>query len=134
MKFVKIVFGFAGVWGLALTTPLFFLFDYIGRQYPPPLTHPDFYFGFLTVTIAWQVAFLVIASDPRRFRPLMIPAMLEKFGYVAALTALYVQGRLAAGQAAVGLPDLVLGLLFVAAFARTPRTDFAGGRAATAGG
>src|SRR5258705_12532067 len=28
------------------------------------------------------IAFLVIGSSPHRFRPLMIPSMLEKFGYV----------------------------------------------------
>jgi hypothetical protein len=119
MRFAKVVFTVAGLWGFALLTPMFFMFDLIGRQYPPPITHPDFYFGFLTVTLAWQVAFLVIGRDPVRFRPLMIPAMLEKFLYLAALASLYAQGRLELAQAAVGSPDLVLGLLFIAAFVKT---------------
>ena len=29
----------------------------------------------------WQIAFLVIGSNPRRFRALMIPAITEKFGW-----------------------------------------------------
>jgi len=119
MRFAKVVFTVAGLWGFALLTPMFFMFDLIGRLYPPPITHPDFYFGFLTVTLAWQVAFLVIGRDPVRFRPLMIPAMLEKFLYLAALAWLYAQGRLELAQAAIGAPDLVLGLLFIAAFVRT---------------
>ena len=119
MRFAKTVFTGAGVWGLAIVTPLLFLFDYIGRQYPPPITHPDIYFGFVTITLAWQVAFLIIGRDPVRFRPLMIAAMIEKFAYVTALVVLYAQGRLVFGQAAVGAPDFILGLLFVAAFAKT---------------
>jgi hypothetical protein len=118
MRFAKIVFLAAGVWGLAIVVPLFFLFDYIGNAYPPAVTHPDIYYGFVTVTLAWQFAFLVIARDPVRYRPLMPVAMIEKFGYVAALAALLSQGRIQFGQAAAGIPDCVLGVLFVAAFVR----------------
>jgi len=119
MTFAKRVFTGAGIWGLAIVTPLLFASDYIGRQYPPPVTHPDFYFGFVTVTLAWQIAFLTIGRDPVRFRPLMIAAMCEKFFYIVAMAALWLRGALAAGQAAVALPDLVLGILFVAAFVKT---------------
>jgi hypothetical protein len=119
MRFARIVFRAAGVWGLLIVTPLYFLYDTIGRQYPPPITHPDFYYGFIGVTLAWQVAFLVIGTDPIRFRPLMIAAMLEKFGYMATLSVLYLQGRLEFGQFAVVSPDTIWGLLFVAAFVKT---------------
>jgi hypothetical protein len=119
MRFAKMVFFIAGVWGLAVLTPLFFLADYIGRQYPPPLGHPDFYYGFISTALVWQVAFLMIARNPARFRPLMVVAMLEKFGYVATLGVLYATGALQPAQAAVACPDFVLGLLFVAAFVKT---------------
>jgi hypothetical protein len=119
MRFAQIVFLIAGLWGLVIVTPLFFLFDFMGQAYPPPFTHPDFYYGFLTVTLAWQVAFLVIAKDPVRFRPVMLAAMIEKFGFVAALAVLYAQGRLQTAQALVAAPDLVLGLLFAGAFLKT---------------
>ena len=36
-----------GTWGLVVLTPLYFLFDEIGRQFPPATKHPDFYYGFL---------------------------------------------------------------------------------------
>lgn len=120
MRFAKIVFTAAGVWGLVVLTPLLFLFDYMGRQYPPAITHPDFYYGFVMVALAWQVAFLLIGRDPVRFRPMMIAAMLEKFGYVATLSVLYTRGDLQAAQFAVAVPDFILGLLFVAAFWKTP--------------
>ena len=100
--------------------PLFLLFDFIGRQNPPAITHPEYYYGFASVTLAWQFAFLVIASDPRRFRPLMLPAIAEKLVFVAALVVLYAQARIAPSQAAAGAVDLVLGVLFTIAFFKTP--------------
>ena len=72
MKFAKLVFGLAGVWGVLVFTALYFFFDYIGRCEPPALTHPLFYLGFLGLGLAWQAAFLVMAWDPRRFRPMTL--------------------------------------------------------------
>jgi hypothetical protein len=43
MRFAKIVFRVAGVWGILILTPLYFMFDRIGRDYPPPITHPEMY-------------------------------------------------------------------------------------------
>jgi hypothetical protein len=66
--------------------------------------------------IAWQFGFLVIGHDPVRFRPMMIPAVLEKFIFVASQSALYMQGRVLVGQLAVAGPDLILGILFIVSF------------------
>jgi hypothetical protein len=120
MKFARTVFLIAGVWGFVVVTPLYFLFDLVGRSYPPPITHADLYYGFVGITLVWQVAFLIIATDPIRHRPIMVAAILEKFIYIGTMTFLYLGGRIVAGQFAVVAPDCVLGLLFVAAFARTP--------------
>jgi hypothetical protein len=119
MKFAKIVFWVAGVWGVLVLTPLFFIFDRIGSQDPPPITHPGFYYGFATVALAFQFVFLVIAQDPVRLRPMMIPSMFEKFSYVAALIALYLQQRMHAADLALAAIDGLLGLLFVVAFVKT---------------
>lgn len=121
MRFAKYVFLIAGCWGLLIVTPLYFLYDTVGRRYPPALTHPDFYYGFAAVTLAWQLAFLLIATDPMRFRPLMMVAIIEKLGYVVTLWTLYVQDRVAFGQFVVVSPDAILGILFVAALVKTPR-------------
>ena len=118
MKFARIVFWFAGVWGFLILTPLYFLFETIGRQTPPPMTHPGFYYGFVGVGVSWQLAFLIIGSDPARYRPIMIPAIAEKFLFVVALIVLYLLGRIGPKEMA-GLFDLVLGLLFVAAYWKT---------------
>jgi hypothetical protein len=119
MKFAKIVFWIAGIWGLLVLTPLYFMFDMIGRKDPPPITHPGFYYGFVTAGLAWQLAFIVIAHDPVRFRPMIIPSIIEKFGYGASLMVLYLQGRLHSSDLTFAVADLLLGALFVIAFFAT---------------
>jgi len=119
MKFAKIVFWVAAIWGILVLTPLYFMFDLIGRQDPPPITHPGFYYGFVIVALVWQFAFMVIARDPVRFRMMMIPAMMEKFGYWATQFALFAQHRLHASDLVFGGVDMLLGILFLIAFFRT---------------
>ena len=119
MRFAKIVFITAGVWGIVVLTPLYALLDLTGRQYAPPTAYPQFFYGFLSVAMAWQIAFLVIGSDPARFRPLMIPAIVEKLGYVVTVAVLYSQGRISQTDASTAVPDFLLGVLFVTAFAKT---------------
>jgi hypothetical protein len=119
MKFARIVFWIAAIWGVLVLTPLYFIFDRIGRQDPPPITHPAFYYGFVSVGLAFQVAFAVIATNPVRLRPMMIPAVLEKFGYGATLLVLFLQNRLHPQDLALGGIDVLFGVLFLAAFFRT---------------
>jgi hypothetical protein len=126
MKFARAVFLIAGVWGIVVLTPLYFLVDLTGRRYAAPIDYPHFFYGFLSVAMAWQIAFLVIGSNPARFRPLMIPSIVEKFGHVAGVTVLYGQGRLSVADATAAGPDLLLGVLFIMAFAITPRFTLAG--------
>ena len=121
MKFAKVVFWIASIWGVLILTPLYFMFDMIGRNDPPVITHPGFYYGFVSVGLAWQVAFLLIARDPIRFRLrlMMIPAVLEKFGYGASFLVLYLQHRLHPSDHVFGGVDMLLGVLFLLAFFRT---------------
>ena len=126
MRFAKVVFRVAGIWGIAALTPLYFLVDLTGRPYPAPTDYPQFFYGFLSVAMAWQMAFLVIGASPARFRPLMIPSIVEKFGHVAGVAVLYGQGRLSVSDAMAAAPDVLLGVLFVVAFAVTPTFTAAG--------
>ena len=119
MKFAKVVFWMAGIWGLLIVTPLYFMFDLIGRKDPPPITHPGFFYGFVGLALAWQVAFLFIARDPVRYRPLMIPSMIEKFSYGGAVVILVLQARMHSSDLVFAGTDLVLGALFVMAYAKT---------------
>jgi hypothetical protein len=119
MKFAKIIFWIAGLWGVLLLTPLYFIFDLIGRQDPPPITHPAFYFGFVGAGLAFQFVFILIATDPIRFRPMMIPSVIAKFAYGGALTVLFLQHRIHPTDFGFGCIDLLFGLLFIAVFLRT---------------
>jgi len=121
MKFAKIVFWIACIWGVLVITPLYFMFALIGRSDPPPITHPGFFYGFVGTGLAWQMAFFFIARDPARHRPLMIPSMFEKFAYGIAVALLVAQGRMHKSDMLFGGIDLLLGILFVIAY--TQDTD-----------
>ena len=118
MRFAQIVFAVAGIWGIVVLTPFYWLVDVTGRVYDQPTAYPHFFYGFFAVALAWQIAFLVIGSSPARFRPLMIAAVLEKLGYVATLAVLYGQERIAHVDAMAAVPDGLLGLLFIMAFVK----------------
>jgi|SRR5215470_18133880 len=119
MKFAKVVFWVAGIWGLLVITPLYFIFDAIGRKDPPPITHPGFYYGFVGAALAWQLAFFVIARDPVRHRPLMIPSVIEKFSYSIAMFLLVAQARAHSADLVFAGVDGFLGVLFLVAYWKT---------------
>jgi len=123
MRFARVVFAVAGILGLLIVTPMFFTLETIGQQYPPAITHPHFYYGFVCVTVAWQIVFLTIATDPVRYRPLMLVALLEKFPYVAMLLWLYSRGQLPQVQLLAVASDGTLGVLFVVAYLKTRKPD-----------
>lgn len=76
----RILIG-GGLYGLAVLTPQYFMEAQIGKDSPPDITHPEYFYGFLGVAIAWQVAFLLMSLDPVKYRAMLIPAMLEKLGF-----------------------------------------------------
>jgi hypothetical protein len=119
VRFARIVFIIAGVYGLLVLTPMYFTFDLVGRQTPPPITHAEFYYGFVGLAMVWQVAFLMIASDPARLRPMMIPSVLEKATWFIAVALLYLQHRTDLRMLTAAIADAILGALFMAAFLST---------------
>jgi hypothetical protein len=120
MKFARRVFLIAGIYGLIVLFPLYFLEEKTGIDFPPPITHPEYYYGFIGIALAWQVLFIILASDPVRYRAMMIPSVLEKAGFGIAVIVLFLQNRMAFLTMAVGIPDLILGALFVMAYLKTP--------------
>jgi hypothetical protein len=123
MRFAKIVFLTAAVWGVLVITPLYFVFDVIGRKDPPAITHPGFFYGFVGAALAWQLAFFFIGRDPARYRPLMIPSIFEKLSYSVAVIVLVMQGRMHSSDLVFGGVDLLLGVLFALAYLKTPRRE-----------
>ena len=55
MKFAKVLFWIAGIFGVLALTPLYFMLDTIGRQAPPAITHLQFYYGFIGGSGAWPM-------------------------------------------------------------------------------
>ena len=106
-----------------MLTPLYFIFDQIGRLDPPPITHPEFFYGFVGVALVWQIAFIVMATDPVRFRPLMVPAILEKLVYSIPLIILVLQKRTNPRDLLFAVIDLSLCVLFGLAYLRTPQNQ-----------
>jgi len=123
MKFAKVVFWVAGIWGVLVIAPLYFLFDLIGKQDPPAITHPGFFYGFVGLGVAWQFAFMVIATDPGKFRLMMLPSIFEKFSYGIAIVLLVMQGRTRSSDLVFATTDTVLGVLFVVAYVKSRRVE-----------
>ncbi len=119
MRFATIVLWIAAIWGVLVITPLYFLFDLISRNDPPPITHPGFFYSFVGAALAWQLAFFCIAKDPVRHRPLMIPSIFEKFSYFIAVIVLVLQSRMHRSDLVFAGTDLLLGILFVVAYVKT---------------
>jgi hypothetical protein len=116
MKFAKWVFLLSGIYGLLVVTPQFFLERQVNRDYPPAITHPEYFYGFAGVALAWQVAFLIVSRDPARYRPIMLAGVVEKATFGFATIALFFDERLPTAMLVFGLIDLVLGALFIVAW------------------
>ena len=119
MKFVRWIYFVAGIYGLIVILPMYFSEYQIGLSFPPEITHPEYFYGFLGVTLAWQIAFFIIAINPLRYRLIMIPAIIEKIAYSSAVIILFVQERIAVMMLSAGIIDAVFGILFIAAFFKT---------------
>ena len=122
-RFARRVFLVAGVYGLLVVLPQYSLEARIARDFPPPITHPEYFYGFIGVALAWQVAFLLISRDVRRYRVMMLPAILEKITFGVAAVLLYANGRVAGSLVAGGIVDLVFAVLFAYAFRATRSKD-----------
>lgn len=121
LKFAKWIFLIAGIYGLIVIPPMYFLENQIAHDLPPAITHPEYFYGFIGVTLAWQILFLVLAIDPPRYRLMMLPAFVEKASYGIALIWLFMQQRVPGINLGFALIDLSLGVLFLMAFWRTGR-------------
>ncbi|MBW3566982.1 MAG: hypothetical protein KY410_03320, partial [Proteobacteria bacterium] len=90
--------------------------------YPPPITHPENFYGFIGVALAWQFAFIIISRDVLRYRLLMLPAIFEKLAFGVAAWILFLQERIAMVVVGAASVDIALAVLFFVAYrlARPP--------------
>lgn len=124
MTLAKWIYRIAAIYGLIVLVPMLFTPGYFGEKHPPAPNHLELYFGFVTVAIAWQWAFLIISKDPLRYRALMPVTWLEKGGFFVATVVLFSMGRLDAELLVAGIIDGVLGVAFVIAWIKTPAAVF----------
>lgn len=117
--FARRVFAIAGVYGLLVLGPHYFMEARVGRDSGVAVTHPEYFYGFVGVALAWQFVFLIIARNPVRYRLIMLPGILEKLSFGVAAIVLYAQGRLPGLMLAGGVGDLAFAGLFAVAFWRT---------------
>jgi len=123
MRFAKVIFLIAGIYGLLVLAPQYFLEEKSGRDFPPAINHPEYYYGFIGVALAWQVLFLILSRDPVRYRAMMIPSILEKAGFGIAVIVLFLQHRVSPVMLGAAIIDLIFGLLFAVAYLKTARAD-----------
>lgn len=113
------VFRYAGIYGLITLVPQYLIELGIGPPGSLPIQRPEHFYGFIGVAAVWQLVFLMIASDVRRFRPLMIPAILEKLVFGIPVLLLFAKGRIGADVLVFGAIDLILAVLFFLSYRST---------------
>src|SRR5688500_11640960 len=112
MRFARYTFLIAGIYGLLVLVPQYF----VEASGAVAIGRPEFFYGFLGVAAAFQLVFLLIGTDPARYRMMIIPSIIEKFSFGIAVAILMLMGRVQ-GQILIGAAiDLVLGILFTVSF------------------
>lgn len=126
MKFSRWVFSIAALYGVIALLPMYFQESMVATTQPPAITHAEYYYGFIGVALAWQIAFVLIAIDPSRYRLMILPATLEKLGFGLAAVALCLQHRLSPLMLAAGIVDLLFAATFMLAWWRLRQPAVAG--------
>lgn len=116
MKFARITYLVAGIYGIIVLLPLFFLELRQGEQ---PLTRPEFLYGFAGIALTWQFAFLVISRDPQRYRPFIPVTWLEKLSFAIPVPILYLNHRVSFEMLCASQMDAILLIFFIIAYLKT---------------
>ncbi len=115
------IFWIAAVYGIVAILPQFFLEGKLVADSGRALSHPEYYYGFFGVALAWQLVFVLIARDPIRYRPIMPFGAMEKIAFGAACLILVALGRAQGWQVvAAGIIDLAFAALILLAWTKTP--------------
>lgn len=118
MVFAKRVFLLSAIYGVVVLTPMYFAEGAMAAA-GVPLSHPESHYGFVGAALAFQALFFVISRDPARMRPAMIPAVLEKASFGAAVAVLALQGRVPGVVMVFAAIDVFWGVLFATAWFKT---------------
>ena len=108
------VFGIAGVYGLFVVIPL-----YWPRSFAEPAVQTLYRYGFAGAATATEILYLLIASDVRRFRPLMPVGVFSKASFAVPALLLVLGHRLDTGTGLVAAIDAGWGIAFLACWIET---------------
>jgi len=117
MRLARWVFRVAGIYGVVVVAPMFFL----EREMAPGAVHPVFFYAWVSASLAWQLLLLILSRDPIRFRPIIPVCVLQKMTAAIAIPWLFLVHRVGGIWLGTAVVDLVFGLLFVAAYYATGR-------------
>ncbi len=117
-KFATWVFRGAGVYGVLLIGPMYFMEPVLVAQ-GQPLSHPEHFYGFVGITLSFQLMFLAMSRDIVRHRSLIPVCIVEKVLFPAAVWPLFLAGRTPGIVAAFATIDVLLALLFAISWVRT---------------
>jgi len=124
MKFARYTFLAGGIYGVIVLVPQYFLLERNGRDFPPAITHPEYYYGFVGVALVFQLIFFVISTNPIKYRALIGISIFEKLAFAVPAAILFFGNMLSASMFAAGMIDAVLGILFVVSFIKVkPHRD-----------
>jgi hypothetical protein len=119
MRFAKRIYRVAGIAGLFLVVPAYFLEGWTATINPPAVEHAEFYYGFVSVVMVWQLVYILIGTDPLRFRPVMLLAAAAKGSFVATLLTLFSLGRIQPLWFGFAAFDGTFTLLFLLGYIKT---------------
>ncbi len=123
MQFARWSFALAAAWGVFMLLPLYFQEDWYVIVFPPALTHPEFFYAFITTGLTMQFIFILIAMEPLRLRPVMLAGIAVKIGFPTTYLVLYYGGRLDLVSLKYALPDFVFAALFLLSYLRLRSSD-----------
>lgn len=111
MKLARWIYLVAAIYGLAVLTPAMFAGPTVADG-DPLAPYAAYFYGFVGIALVFQLVFLLIASDPVRYRSLMALSILEKASFFLPGLLLFNAGRLAEGPLFYG--SLIDGVLLIA--------------------
>ncbi len=118
----RLTFLVAGIYGLIVLVPFFFLERWIAQATQGGLPHAEYYYGFLGAATVMQLVYLTIARDPVRFRPLMPLCALAKTAFFLPVLILWAEQRIPAAVLEFASIDALLAAAFIHAWRVTPES------------
>jgi hypothetical protein len=121
-KIARNIFRISGAYGILILAPQLFresAFSASGAA----LDHPEFFYGFFLVSLAFQMIIIIISTDPLTYRPMMLAGFIEKGGHFSSCIFLFFRHRLATDMLIASSPDGLMLCLFIYCYIITSKQN-----------